>query len=298
MKKLFFLIVCLFLSSSIYAQTNISKIGFVRGEFVYVQDVKTKQIKRVAKGVNPSISPDGAQIAYTENLNSDNPNRIVKVVELATNKARSFKGFAKFTHYGPVWSPDGKWIAVHVFKEEGTKYNWEVGVINAATGEARFLSDKIQHDGVFLSSWTANSESVVCHDLNYIYEFDSSGKMTRRFNVVDVAGDNMIDSSNRFHFSPDGKQILFDATIPSDNYPEDALVSLFVFNLETKKLKRLTQSSLIAFNPKWFSHDEIAFEGRPTKPKNAPVRLYKMSLAGMKPEVVLTNASEGSFAVQ
>lgn len=263
-----------------------------------MQDAKTKQVKRVVKGTNPSISPDGKQLAFTHNLSATSPNRVVKVIDLATNKVRDFKGFAKFTHYGPIWSPDGKWLAVHVFKEEGQKYNWEVGLINPVTGEARFLSDKIHHEGVYLSSWTANSGSIVCHDLNFIYEFDLSGKMVRRFTMGDVAGDNMIDSGNSFHFSPDGKQILFDATIASDNYPEDEIVSLFIFDLETKKLKRLTQSTLVATNPKWITSDEISFDGYPAKAKNAPFRLYKMSVLKMKSEILLTNASEGSFVIQ
>lgn len=298
MKKILFLICLLFLSSEVLAQSNISKICFQRDDFIYVQDTATKQAKRVVRGVDPFMSPDGKQIAYTENLNTNTPNRIVKVIDLATNKTRSFKSLAKFTHYGPVWSPDGKWIALHVFREEGNEFNWVIGLVNPETGEWKNLTANIKGD-VFLSSWTADSQSVIGHNLDEVYQVDLNGKEIKRLKVETVAGGNDIDSSNLFFLSSDGKQLIFNASIPEDADPEDLVVAIFSYDFETKKVKRLTPLTIVATNPNMLPSGEITFNGYPAKSRKGTYKLYKMPLAGSaKPELLLANASEGSFAIQ
>ena len=281
-------------ASAAQSLTNISKICFARGGFVYVMDMKTKQTKRIVKGSDPNISPDGKQIAYTFSANSTTPNRIVKVIDLETNKERDFKGLAKFIHYGAIWSPDGKWLAVNVFKEVGQKYNWEVAIVNPENGEWRFLTDTISHDGAYLSSWTANSRSIVCHDLNFIYEIDLNGKIVRRLTVGDVTKDNSISSASRFVFSPDGKMLLFDSDLP------DEVGGLFVYNIEDKTLRRVTPKTVSAAEPMWLpSEKEILFSGRQVgRGRQIPQKLFKISLTGNTLEAIITNADQGSFAVE
>jgi Tol biopolymer transport system component len=284
----------LFLFLSTFAQSsNITKICFARGGFVYVMDMKTKQTKRVVKGSDPNISPDGKQIAFTFSANAATPSRIVKVIDLETNKERDFKGLAKFIHYGAIWSPDGKRLAVHVFKEAGQKYNWEVAIVNPESGEWRFLTDTIPHDGAYLSSWTAGGQSIVCHDLNFIYEVDLNGKVVRRFTMGDVTKDNSISSATRFVFSPDGKMLLFDADL------SDEIGALFVYYIEDDTLRRITPNTISATDPKWLpSGKEILFSGRQIgKGRQIPQKLFKISLAGNTLEAIITNADQGSFAV-
>lgn len=54
----------------------------------------------------------------------------------------------------------------------------------------------------------------------------------------------------------------------------------------------------MATNPKWTASREILLDCYSAKAGNAPFRLYKMSLASIKSEVILTNAGEGLFVVQ
>ena len=76
-------------------------------------DLKTHQAVELAKGVNPSWSPDGLQIAYVQadgiyimNADGSQPRQVVN--HIFVNEYGNF-GFPPILR----WSPDGKWIVYH-----------------------------------------------------------------------------------------------------------------------------------------------------------------------------------------
>jgi Tol biopolymer transport system component len=77
---------------------------------IYVLNVETGDVTQYTENgftdLSPSFSPAGTQIAYTSA--ADGIHRLY-VMDLATRESRLVT--AETFGWGPVWSPDGKWIA-------------------------------------------------------------------------------------------------------------------------------------------------------------------------------------------
>jgi Tol biopolymer transport system component/C-terminal processing protease CtpA/Prc len=78
--------------------------------------------------LNPELSPNGKELAYTENFNT------LKVLNLASNQTRTLVNSKEWLSWGDgghdaVWSPDSKWLLI-TYAEQGIG-NGEVGLVSA-----------------------------------------------------------------------------------------------------------------------------------------------------------------------
>ncbi|MET0552722.1 MAG: S9 family peptidase [Vicinamibacteria bacterium] len=92
------------------------------------------QIQRLAA---PAVSPDGAWVAVgvtTYDLKDDKGQSDLWLVPTAGGDARQLTSLDS-SETGPVWSPDGKWIAFE--SKRGDDENGQVYVISTSGGEAR-----------------------------------------------------------------------------------------------------------------------------------------------------------------
>jgi TolB protein len=86
--------------------------SFTTKNGVSVYSVSNKKAVVVNKQTDPYISPDGTKLAYT--ANAGNGDRHVEVTDLVT-KQKTLLATKNNNCYGPVWSPDGQWIAYNAF---------------------------------------------------------------------------------------------------------------------------------------------------------------------------------------
>jgi Tol biopolymer transport system component len=159
-------------------------------------DLATGQKQAIALGGWSSLSPDGSQVAYIESNGPD-----IRVAGTNGEPPHSLAG-SKETDYGPVWSPDGKWIAVNR-ANEGV-YALRVD----GSGSKRLTPSSKQ---VSLAGWTGDSRAVL------VSVMGPGGSQLESIDLATGAAQTwMTIANNKGGFgrsSPDGSRILFNEAI-------------------------------------------------------------------------------------
>ena len=229
-----------------------------------------------------ALSPDGRHLAYSVVMR-DEPGRPygqLWVMDVATQKSIRFGG-DKDRSGGPVWSPDGKWIAF--FGRLGDKHGLmiakpdgsDVTVLASPEGtnsplpgagnEVAWSPDGKQI--AYISSAPDSRAAEASGDpmviTRYLYKPDAGEGMTR-FNdnqrlhifVVDVAtkqtrqftkGDT---DEHSIDWSPDGKEILH-LTNPEPNQDEFFNYDVFALKVEDGSVRRVTATEFNEYDPIW-----------------------------------------------
>lgn len=229
-----------------------------------------------------ALSPDGHHVAYTITMR-DEPGRPygqLWVTDLATQKPIRFGG-DKDRGGGPLWSPDGKWIAF--FGRQGDKHGLMIArpdgsdVTVLATPEGTNsplpgIGNEVtwSPDGkqiAYISSVPDSRAAEASGDpmviTRYLYKPDAGEGMTR-FNdnqrlhifVVDVAtkqtrqltkGDT---DEHSIDWSPDGKEILY-LTNAEPNQDEFFNYDVYALKVADNTSRRITATEFIEYDPLW-----------------------------------------------
>ena len=240
-----------------------------------------------------ALSPDGRHLAYSVAMR-DEPGRPygqLWVMDVATQKSIRFGG-DKDRSGGPVWSPDGKWIAF--FGRLGDKHGLmiakpdgsDVTVLASPEGtnsplpgagnEVAWSPDGKQI--AYISSAPDSRAAEASGDpmviTRYLYKPDAGEGMTR-FNdnqrlhifVVDVAtkqtrqltkGDT---DEHSIDWSPDGKEILH-LTNPEPNQDEFFNYDVFALKVADGSVRRITATEFNEYDPIWSPNGKkILFRG-------------------------------------
>ncbi len=182
------------------------------GGDVYVVDADGSNLTRLTRGMDPTWSPDGSQIAFARwtspwgiyLINGDGSNERIL---FSSNVARS-----------PVWSPDGSQIAFY-FETEGRtapwraclegygcftvvppmlQQEWHLGVVDVADG---YLHQPYCDRFAFSPTWSGDGEWLV-------YDGDHGLSLT----TVEGSNNRSFSDNVHDHFpvtSPDGTRIAF-----------------------------------------------------------------------------------------
>lgn len=234
-----------------------SRLAFSRDGYVYLLDTKTGERRRLVKGDDPSLSPNGTTIAFTHRRDDKSEILLtVKTIDLESNKVTDFSSLDRYAARGAQWSPDGKYLALVIMVNS----EWSIGVLNVADGSLTDVASGISSaPGLFFDSW-ASDKTVLCHDGDNLYELDLHGKIVRTIPLDSIASRSDMLGYERFSFSRDRKYLLFNNLVT----PERP-AGIFVYDLGERKLSRVTSEQINASDPQWLPGDKEIIFTRHTK---------------------------------
>lgn len=271
-----------------------ARLCFTRGDYIFIREPNGR-IKRLAKGYEPNISPDGQTIAFVS-IKGELPNydSHVKLIDLQTGIIRGIPTIDALQSLSAVWSPDGRYLAVDVVMN----HKRELATINLQSGDICVIPANLNLSYVWLNSWGADN-SLVLNALEYVYQIALDGNIVRKLSVNDLFANLNIASSSRFSISQDGKFLLFNGGMVPDDV---GIASIYLYDLTNGRLSRLTPDNLGALNPQWLpSGKEIIFAGYVKgryKPKSCIPYwgIYKMSVDGANRTKLISNGENPSYS--
>jgi hypothetical protein len=280
---------------------SITKLCFVRGNWIYLRDLASGKESKVIEGKSPSLSPIGDALAFmSPNAGSLLANLLpptdqitghMKVVNLRTKSSQLSGTFAKVRAYGPQWSGDGRRIAFEVTNDDASRL--DIGVVDWPNGEWRRITSDLnlgKAEPIYLDSWVPGDKSILFHTLENLYEVGVDGRLLRQTPIENICDRSEVSSNTRFSLSANKRFLLFDRTIA----PEDMYIS--VFDFDHKKLLRVTPLSVAGTNPVWITSEEILFTC--AEKGEGPLRhdICKIAVDGTALTTVVVDGDYASFA--
>ena len=198
-----------------------------------------------------------------------------------------FRNLPSDNAYGPVWSRDGQRILFNIFTEN----HWRLGLIGVDGSGFQFVpAPPAVTQDLFSPAW-ADDNSIFAQDLTNIYQVDLSGKALAQWKISDALPNADMNSNDRIVRSDDGKSFLVDADLNEEGQIkswEGPPPAVFLFDMSSGKGHRISPAKVYAWDPCWLNAADYLFtstvDGR-------HFGIYKASLSGEKPQLVINNAS-------
>jgi TolB protein len=258
---------------------------FSRDRGVWIANLDGSGAHKIVTGDDPAISPDGALIAYTET--GKGSTRHIAVIEVSSGKKAVFRNLPSDNAYGPVWSPEGQRILFNIFTEN----HWRLGLIGVDGSGFQFVpAPPTVTQDLFSPAW-ADDNSIFAQDLTNIYQVDLSGQPLAQWKISDALPNADMNSNDRIVRSDDGKSFLVDADLNEEGQIkswEGPPSAIFLFDISTGKAHRVSPAKVYAWDPFWLGAADYLFTGTIDGRHSG---IYKASLAGEKPQLIINNAS-------
>jgi hypothetical protein len=225
-------------------------------------------------GVRPRLSPDGAYLAFTYQVEPDYERRI-GLMDLTTLKT-SLVDSACHNCYGPVWSPDGKYLAYNAM----VGLQWNIKFVDLRTGKASFIPLDTGKFGNFSPQWSGDSKKIIVQDMTHVYLIDLNGNTVRTININSIDSAVGVGSSANFLINGKEDKLICDCELSTDSM---GLVGgppphLLAYDLDAKKLINLQPNGYICFDPV-LKDDTIFSTGYRSKGKGR-MNIYRIDLTG------------------
>jgi Tol biopolymer transport system component len=274
-------------------KAEVSKIAFTRGDWIYLYDVKSRKTKRLTQGYDPDASRNGKFIAYSFSESDLGGDSSIKLYDIQSGAIRDFKSLRGFPTGQARWSHDSSKLAFNIIINKRPR----VGVLDMETGlwedvtKGLVFNDK--RGGVDFDSWSAENDSILCHDQYTIYEISLDGNVQNTISIEGIVPREEVFGGNHFQLSHDRKWVLFSGARSPEN------TAIYLLNLADKKVRKLTPPTLDGSEPSWLpSNDEIMFSRGRTESKDRVSDLCKLSISTGEISIIIENAAEGSYSTQ
>jgi TolB protein len=255
---LIFALLALAIHSSLSVESGAPqrRIVFVRDSNIWTANLDGSKERKLIRGADPCISPDGQKVAFT--ISPAGGKEIVRqiaVLELSNGSTKVFKETPGNNCFGPVWSPDGSQISFEILVEN----HWRVGLLNGDGSGFRFFEMPLRDPGWWSVTWAPDGKSIFCQDLEKICRFDLSGQLLASWEIGKIIPNGDLDSSKRLSVSGDGQSMLIDVNMDEEESPKDwegPPPAIWLFDIPSGKATRLTPKMSYPSDSCWLNHSE------------------------------------------
>ena len=265
-------------------------IAFERNNAVWIAKLDGTGERKVADGIFPGISPDGARVAFNtvEKTSPTTYARHMAAVDVASGKITVFKDVPSKNSYYPSWNADGKQILFTTRPKEV----WDLVAINSDGTNFHVLKAGEQNAVTRYSPiWARDGQSIFCHNMTNIYQLGVDGTVRAQWKIDKIVPKGDMSGEGRITVSPDGKQLLLSIEMGEESDREDwdgPLPALWSFDLESQKATRLTSKEHFGWDGVWIDNSNVLFLNRPEGEHETSI--YRMSIDGKKVKRLIKNA--------
>ena len=279
------------------APLSAQMVAFARDETVVVASLAepTAPPKKLAPGVDPCISPDGKSVAFTQM--DDQGGRRIAVVDVDSGKVRRVSGIPGGNSFMPIWSSDSKTLLFNHFMET----DWALARVDAGGGSFVVILDPAGRKAGSFAPIHGDSRWL-CHDMEALFtvQWDAAGKVDIKDLPRPTGTPASFSMPSRISVSADGKSALFDMDAEGEADPneEGPLSAVYLLDIATGKITRLTPKGFFSHQPAWLPDGKhFIFCG--FNKKDAASAIYRASIdAAGKPELLWPTAISPTVAKQ
>jgi TolB protein len=249
---------------------------------IYVYSASKKKAELIVKGTDPYLAPDGSKLAFT--LNSAKGDRQVEVIDLAT-KQKTILHTNNMNCYGPVWSPDGQFIAYNAFINS----TWFICMIDKDNHSPVVVTKMLNYGtGAYSPTWSADNKKIVIHNMDTVFVFNTKSELLEKIPIAKFADPTDITSATKFILTNDEKKIVFDCSVNEPGF-EEPPGAIFVFDRQAKTTKRITPKGYWCYQT-FLKGDRIYFSA--SKAKSKINNIYSVKPDGSDFKLELSNCSD------
>jgi TolB protein len=271
-------------------------IAFERGREIWIAEADGTNARQLARGSDPSFSPDGKWLAFTRDDSTKRQvRRSIVLIDPATGKSRPLESIPGGNAWGAEWSADGRRLIVSAWLD----YRWTVLSVGPDDRELRILRKGSDPLGdCWMPVWGADGASWYCHDLERIRHFAPDGEELAPIDLASHVPQGGFNSGCRLALSPDGKSLLVDVDMdeegerPGWDGPPPAI---FRVDLSTGEWHRVSPVGLFAWEGSWLPDGEVVCDCIPKGKKDA--ELCRLSGSGDSVTRILAKARHGSAPI-
>ncbi len=248
-------------------------VAYEQGDAIFVRSGESPP-KRIAKGTQPALSPDGARLAYTPEKG-------------AGFMLVSLDGDARPMRIGGGKEP----VRQKAFCPDGSKLAWlvdrHVEVLDLARpGAAPTAAASGLEPGAALQGFTKACDALVLHNGDVVQWVGLNGQTLRSVPAGAFTNGEGGSSSDQYVPSPADANLLLVAgtTRGTDAYhrwANDTSGALYLYDAASGTNYHLTPRHLAAVTPSWSPDGKrVYFSALPDAPPNGPHHLYRINADG------------------
>lgn len=264
-------------------------LAFINNGSVYFLPDGAEKPIYISKGGSVSLKPDASALAYAAEASPISKTPVTDIFSvdlntLETHKVTSCKG--KITDIS--WNNDGKRI---LYLHITTRNQYEISTFDTIS-EAEWSTSSAgnpEGDLVFTPVWGSDGKSILYHNNVSLCRIALDGEIITKTKLDSFTGrKSSVTSTDRFVENPDGSGIMaFTRMAEGTKFGlkvfKKPTSALFTYDVNTKKLKRITKPEIIAMNPCWSRDGKfIYFSGYDEKDyaQSYPFKIYRINPDG------------------